>query len=633
MPKKKTQIDKFLDLSWYDIEEWTGRKIAARGKNYQREGRVSDLAVTADAGLIAWVDGSERYATRVSMDGGGLPESDCTCPYATDCKHAVAVVLEYLQQVESNRRITKVKPDDKRLRLLAEEARDDELDEEESDIPSEILQDIGAFLAGKSKAQLVELIHELSVRFPEIGQEISDRWQLNTGKTKHIVSRLRQEIQEIVDEPGWRNYWNGEGYTPDYSGIRKKLETLLKAGRADEVISLGSELIKSGIQHVMESHDEGETEAEIATCMPVVVAALERSSLDAVGRMMWALDAVLLDPFDVCAAFEEYLDRRHASSAWSAFADLVLERLKRFKSATNDERRGYERDRLSDWAIGALEHAGRADEIIPLCETEARQTGSYVRLVSRLVGAKRYPEAERWIREGVQATKNKWPGVASDLRDKLREIRLAQKNWPVVAAMQVEDFVRRPAAHAYGQCKAAADKIKSWPELRGHLLHYLEKGELPWKQKGWPLPESGLEEPEADRHARFPLLAALIEIAILEKKPDCVLRWYDQRPKERFMAYGIDDDAVATAVQDHAPDRAVAIWKEKAARLIAAVKPSAYQEAAVYLRKAAKVMRREKKSAEWENYLKTLRQEHIRKRRLTEILDGLDSKPILKARR
>jgi uncharacterized Zn finger protein len=128
------------------------------------------------------------------------------------------------------------------------------------------------------------------------------------------------------------------------------------------------------------------------------------------------------------------------------------------------------------------------------------------------------------------------------------------------------------------------------------------------------------------------LVGDLIDIAILEKKPDQVLRWYDQRPKGRFGWYGVDEDAIATAVQVHAPDRAVGIWKNKTEQLIAQVKPSAYQEAVKYLRKAAKVMQREKMLAEWESYLKELREKHLRKRRLIEILDGLDEKPIVKKR-
>ena len=77
----------------------------------------------------------------------------------------------------------------------------------------------------------------------------------------------------------------------------------------------------------------------------------------------------------------------------------------------------------------------------------------------------------------------------------------------------------------------------------------------------------------------------------------------------------------------------MAIWKNRAERLIAQVKPSAYQEAAKYLRKAAKVIRREKQQAEWESYLKALREQHARKHRLIEILDGLEEKPIVKRRR
>jgi uncharacterized Zn finger protein len=165
------------------------------------------------------------------------------------------------------------------------------------------------------------------------------------------------------------------------------------------------------------------------------------------------------------------------------------------------------------------------------------------------------------------------------------------------------------------------------------LLRYLETGGLPWIQKGWPLPESGLARPDTDQRIRFPLVGNLIDIAILEKKPDQVLKWYDQRSKGRSGWLGVDEDAIADAVQAHAPDRAVGIWKNKAERLIAQVKPSAYQEAVKFLRKAGEVMSIQKQQAEWEQYLKSLREAHVRKRRLLEILDGLEGNPIMKKRR
>jgi uncharacterized Zn finger protein len=68
-------------------------------------------------------------------------------------------------------------------------------------------------------------------------------------------------------------------------------------------------------------------------------------------------------------------------------------------------------------------------------------------------------------------------------------------------------------------------------------------------------------------------------------------------------------------------------------RLIAQVKPKAYQEAGKYLRKAAKVMAKEKKQEEWDRYLQGLREHHARKIRLMEVLDSLEDKPIIKKRR
>jgi len=631
MLSKKTPLDRFADLTWKDIETWAGGATVTRGKKYQRQGRVADLAVTDDGGLLAWVKGSELYATRVVVAENGLPDSICTCPVERDCKHGVAVMLEYLRQVENNCRVIKAKLDDERLILLAGGGRDDD----EDLVSEKIRRDIDGFLRGKTKAQLINLIHDLAGQYPEIAREIADRKQVISGDTEALVRRLHKEIRDLGSEPGWRNSWNSEGYTPDYSGVRKKLETLLKAGRTEEVLTLGRELVTTGIRQVEESHDEGETAMEIAGCMPVIVAALDQSSLDPADKLTWALDAVLEDQFDICEAFAEYLGRQHPQKAWHALAERLVAQLHRLKGARggDDFSRNYERDRLSSWAIHALERAGRETEIIPLCIAEAKSTGSYDRLVQRLMAARRYEDAERWIREGLRALGEKWPGLGASLRDKLREIRTLEQNWPVVAALQVEEFARRPSLQAFRDCRKASVKAKLWPQVRASLLRYLETAELPWTQEDWPLPASGLKQPEADQRDRFPLISDLIGIAILEKKPDQVLKWYDQRPQGRFGCPWLDEDAIADAVQVQAPERAVAIWKNKAERLIAQVNPRAYQEAAKYLRKTALVMSKQNNQAQWDQYLGSLRETHARKRRLLEILDGLEEKPIVKKRR
>jgi len=638
--KPKKIIDQFKDLSWDDLREWAGSKIVSRGRSYQQQNRVSELAIFDSEALIAWVEGTDRYATKVTMDEEGLPDSICTCPYGYDCKHGVAVVLEYLEQIKRKQRIPQAKKNDERFSLFDDDDSDDDWgddwDDESDDEPSltvAIKTEIAAFLKGKTKSQLTELIQELAQKFPEMARELTDRRQIDSGDVKSLVKRLKKDIQDISSEPDWDDYWQGGGSTPDYSGIRGKLETLLKTGHADDVLELARELIELGNQQVEQSHDDGDTAMEIEECMPIIVKALEQSSWEKADQLAWAVNVVLKDDYGILDAFGEFLNQRHAQADWNILADRLLKQLDKMKCSEGDDEfhRDYTRDQLSGWAIHALERAGRNDEIIPLCQVEAKKTGSYSRLVERLIYAKRYADAENWIQQGIKATGEKLPGIASSLRDKLQGIRVHQKDWPVVATMQTENFVCYPSGITFTECHKANTKTKTWSKVREYLLTYLEKGKLPWKQKGWPLPKSDMESTSISRNYQYPIYDVLIRIAILEKKPDRVIYWYDQMlKKSKWVSF--DENEIAQVVKDYAPQRSVSIWKNLAESLINQVNVGAYERAAGYLRQAEKLMKREKKQDEWNRYLNRLKKEHARKRRLMQILDESNSQPIIKKR-
>ena len=631
MIKREKHKREFVDLTWDDLEEWAGSKIVSRGRNYQKQGRVSELAKTKDNCLIGWVDGSEQYAVKVVMEDDDLPDSICTCPYQFDCKHGVALVLEYLEQVKNKKHVPEADIKDERFRLLEGEDPGDVPEDNRPVLQEDIKGETDTLLKGMTKAGLIDLIHELGGKYPAIAGEITDRRQILSGDKKPLINRLRREIREISEEPGWQNYWNGEGYTPDYSGIHDKFEALLAAGYADDVLSLGKELMSSGTRHVEISNDEGETAMEIEKCIPVIIKALDRSSIEPADKLAFAVDSLIDDEYSMFESFCEYLDRKHPADAWNSIAEKLINRVKGFKSdKESDCSREYRRDQISDWAIHALEKAGRKNEIIPLCEAEAEKTGSFVRLVKRLIEDKRHEEAERWIHKGIGVAGNKWPGIASQLRGELLNIRTRKKDWPSVAAMRVYEFVQYPSDKAYSDCKNTSDKIKLWSKVRESLLRYLESGMLPWKQEDWPLPETGFAYSESRRGGEFPMIGYLIDIAILEKNPEQALAWYDKLPKNRYGWSGVDEDKIATAIQAHAPDRAVSMWKRKAENLIAQVKPKAYQEAAKYLRKAAKVMAGQNNQNEWDRYILQLKKEHARKLRLIEILDKMHSRPIVR---
>ena len=638
MARKRSKTDLFRELTWEDLREWAGDTIVSRGRNYQRNSQVERLARTPSGGLIAWVHGAKRYTTWVDFEGGALA-SACSCPYGATCKHAVAVVLEYLDHLERGIDVPEVTEQDSRMALLEESLEEEAWgeDEEEGMMGAGQLaprragkaagEPLKAFLKQQTKVQLVALIEDLAGRHPAVLKTLEDLNDLSRGSVKRIVTAVRREIHELGSEPGWRNSWSGEGFTPDYSGVRDRLEALLAEGHVDEVVSLGKELLEVGKNQVEMSHDEGETAAEISSCLDVVFRALPQSSLPPTEQILWAVDAQLEDERELCYGAKFFWERKQTAEAWNVVAGKLLERLNHFECADGEDSfsRNYRRDCLSNWAIRALGKAGRHEEIIPLCEREAEETGSYMRLVKFLKEAERWEEAERWICKGIKATRSQWPGIASGLRDALREMRERQGDWPRVAAFRAEDFFREPTLRTFQELRKAAKRAEAWPAVRVAAMHYLETGKLPRANPPWPLPETGVIEPVEGPERKFPLTDTLIDIAIAEKRPDDVIRWYDKRKPEEigWWERGFQDDKFAEAVADRYPDRAVGIWKKLAEAQIALAKPKAYGAAAGYLRKVHRVLKKLGREEEWQGYLAQLREAHVRKRRLLEILDSL----------
>jgi uncharacterized Zn finger protein len=89
----------FAVLTWQDLESWVELKTLSRGNAYQKSSAVQDLAVAGKTRLIAWVQGTKRYTTEVEIIAGEL-SSGCTCPVGIDCKHGVAVLLEYIEALK-----------------------------------------------------------------------------------------------------------------------------------------------------------------------------------------------------------------------------------------------------------------------------------------------------------------------------------------------------------------------------------------------------------------------------------------------------------------------------------------------------------------------------------------------------
>jgi len=505
-------------LTWNDLERWAGSRSVARGRNYQSGGRVKDLRISSDGDLLATVVGTAPYATTVALIPGRKPpalDSTCTCPVgASGCKHAVAVVAEYLQTLVDGRDVPAAADDDPRWDELEEgrvefddiwEEDDEEGASWEDAEPSRWTRDSGRparrradavdwddkierHIRAKSRDELADLVWTLVRRFPEIHQEFRERISLQEGDVERLAAETRREIGRVTSEIAWRDHWTGEGHIPDYRKIRHRFERLLDLSHADEVVSLGREFIAEGMRQIGEANDEGETAAKFAECLPVIFQAVARSSLSGPERLLFAIDAQLADDYDAIGdASEAILDAPASPQDWSVVADALIQRLKTSfnggeREAGEDFSRDYEREEVASWIGEALERAGRAGELRALYESEARITGSYERLVDFLLERQLFEDAERWAREGIAATSDKLPGIALGLAEKLRELAQKRERWDVVAAHAAFRFFSEyPSLAMFNNLMNTARKAGVEEPTRAAALRFLETGDMPYQ--------------------------------------------------------------------------------------------------------------------------------------------------------
>jgi uncharacterized Zn finger protein len=598
----------FAGLTFDILAAWAGEAAFQRGRVYHKAGKVRDIALTPEGGLLATVQGSRKYATLFFQEKNGELGSLCTCPYGSSCKHAVALACAGLALFAAKTPIPFAVGNDKRLLDLEIAASPDETAPPE-DSPSR--QELEAALKTLSKEQLRALVMQIAGLVPEAAAMCLAPAKPRAKDALALVKEARKAIRKATQAPDWDYDYRG---SPDYEPVRKKLEALRLSGFFTEVIELGSELLEDSMSQIEMYDDEGELHDDIALCMDIVFQALLAVDWPLSKKLLWAADAVLADGFAICECFQAILNEKHDPEAWNPVADALLQRL------AQHEGKGFSRRALCELAAHALAAAGREAEIIDLHRNEALHYGEYLPLVQYLLEKNKDRETEEWIHKGIAALEQKEPYTAQQLRSCLLDLRKKQNDWDAVLCMQTEDFVRRASLKQFRECRGSAAKLGLWPVLRPLLMEFLIERKIPWTQDAWPCRNRG--QASLSRGEKHPDFTTLVDLAIAEKNPAEVLKWYDLQCQTQG-GYGYNADSVATAVQDFAPERAIALWKGLAEAQIALTKPSAYVEAAGFLRKMGKLMSKHNMATQWDAYIRALRHDHSRKPRLMEVLDGL----------
>jgi uncharacterized Zn finger protein len=654
------RTDPLLDLDWATLEAWAGARTLSRGKEYQRGRRVRSLARSWDGTLVAWVDGSEPYATAVTFNDGLV--SECTCPVGISCKHAVAVVLEYLALCEKNPAVPSLTPDDPRIDLLGLRsepvpAQDPSRTPVSTEPAPSPLQDTGSgksrktagtprqYLEAMNKEELIDFIEELMEIIPEVEQEISDRRAVADADPRPVFEVLLADIDAITQEEAWSDSWRGESQIPDYSPVRKRMEMLLSMGQPDMVIDAGGILLKKGIDQLETGgDDEGETAGEIGSCMDLVFTALRKSSRPANERLLFAIRAELDDEFDLCGDARSFLDGNWPAAAWSLVADQLLRELELYglPNQKGDYSEKYRRDRFTDRVVTALDYAGREEEATQLCIAETDLTDSYARLVRRLLRFGQKEEACAWILRGIEASRKNSPGTARELQALRRDVWEKEGDLLAVAGLRAEEFLCDPSYRSFCELQEAAEKARVWATMEAPVMQYLTSGSVPVpKCEGGAekllifgvLPRSGLIDPGLWKSRKTPYFTILVERAVANGKPEEAVMWFDRLREEEkgFRGCYYPEDKLWDAAADRFPERALRYWMGCADREAQTAQPKGYANAIGYLKKIRALMRKQSRNDEWAAYLAGVREVHARKKKFTGMLDVMEGQKILKS--
>ena len=212
---------------------------------------------------------------------------------------------------------------------------------------------------------------------------------------------------------------------------------------------------------------------------------------------------------------------------------------------------------------------------------------------------------------------------------------------------------RVPGREKFAALVAAAERAGCREPVERLALGFLETGKLPFsvavKKEGahsatlhpdWPLPLPDYLLPLSRTGDAHPHYDVLIDMAIAERCPDDVLRWYDlwctaakgQRTGWNFGA-GSYADKVAAAVAESHPERTLEIYCGCIEENLPQASVSSYETVAAYLKKMRPILKSLDRGWEWNELVTDIRVNYRNRPRFMEILDRLEARPILQKSR
>lgn len=623
----------FRDLTYEDLYDCAGKKTVSRGRSYQRGSQVLKVYQISDKSICGSVRGNKIYDTVVSARDHLT--SNCSCPVGRDCKHGVALILAYLEQIKQGKKVSEPPPEEY-IRLFQpllsyEPKKSDTLTfsvEPRTSTPEQYLYSL-------SKDELIKIILSCLHSTLDIASYLDRRQKINQTSQESSISAIVAEINEVTSQEVEYSDWYemDEDNMPDYSGILESFTGMFDSGRYGEIIELGLILLQKGGEQVEMDDESGTISSQIEECIGVVAKALKKSDLPIHQRILSAIELIQTDEYTLTDEIRDFINIEHPGQEWSLVADILLEQRNR-TTIVKEAQSIHKLKSLEDWIEIALERSGRVDEAIQFLKQLAEEENRYLPLIKLLSRTNHKKDAIEWIQRGVKKTCQD-PYAAAQFVREMKKICEESADWLMITALDTEAFLINPDIRGYKQMMISAERAEIADSIRPKIQIYLKGGTLPssaTEGNVFPglLPETGMTYGRQYAHVDPPVRPLLLEIALLNKDSDEVMEWYIPNAHRLIIGPGQDpDDRVADVIAIKYPEKAIDIWKTLAEKIIEMKNPERYHDAVMILIKVRDVSTKIGKSVEFSEYILHLKTEQLRKRRFIQELAILEGRTII----
>lgn len=583
-------------LTEEQIKSWVGGRSLNRGRQYFSAGsihRPQRRGNTLTAECFGSMD--QPYHVEITLGDSGVVSGDCSCPVGDggQCKHAAALLLTWLHTPESFTR----------------------------------LEALTRSLGERSKEQLIYLIEQMLVRYPDL-EDILELPIVAPGEAPQGAidpKLIRKQVENLLI-----SHADEYGYGYDYNagrqlrqGLKPMMEVgvrYLEHGDWQNAALIYQTIIAELLPQLNLFNDEsGEIYILINNCVTHLGACLAAADPhDADGRHSILKTLFDVQAFDIAQGgidlgYEapEFVSSYATAEEKALMAEWVQAAL---PEGDGDWGKGWRRQAYGGWLLQLQDETVDTETYLEIC----RQTGRTVDLVERLLELGRLKEATHAAQEAndyillqvadrfcfhghaAVATDLVWERTAASkdtrLEEWLKQRAIEAGNWKEALQITERLYWQQLSTDRYEEVKGLAEKLEQWAQRRSAI-------------------HSRLAEQKAYLH--------LTEIHLLEDNVGVALESLQQAEGQKqpfFVA--LPRIEVAKAAEATHPADAIRLYLAEAQKRIEARGRGNYKEAAAFLVRV-KYLYETKLNDEraWQALIQQLRQEHHTLRAMKEEFD------------